>query len=132
MLPSVADQFSAVSHALVPFLAALFFIAWACWRICEWRYRAIIGKLEEMAVLARTEVEYWKDAAARNASKVIEGVEVLKKKDLPPEVKPVLEQLTQASSGVNSDLAKLGQANTARPDTIGLWGVYRGATSPSE
>jgi hypothetical protein len=111
-VPSIADQFSAVSHALVPFAVALFFIAWAAWRVCEWRYRAEIDKMKEMAVLSRTEVEHWKDAAARNSSKVTEAAMLLQKKELPAEVKPVLEQLTQASTRVNSDLVELGKANT--------------------
>jgi hypothetical protein len=99
-VPSLADQFAAVFSAFVPFCVALFFLGLACWRICEWRYRAVIEKMEEMATLSRTEVEHWKDAAARNSSKVTQAAELLQKKELPAEVKPVLEQLTQASTRV--------------------------------
>jgi hypothetical protein len=102
----VADQFSAVLNALVPFLVALFFISWAAWRVCEWRYRAVIDKMKEMATLSRTEVEHWKDAAARNASQASEQLELAEKKG-QAEARALRNQAQQSLSRVKLDLAEI-------------------------
>jgi len=110
-MPSVADQFS-VSHALVPFAVALFFIAWAAWYVCEWRYRAVIEKMKEMDALRQIEVDHWKDAAARNATQASDRLELAKKKN-QAEAVVLLDEAHQSLSRVKSDLDELGKANTS-------------------
>jgi hypothetical protein len=111
-MPSPADQLSAVLNAPIPFLIALVFLAWGMWRTFEWRYRAVIDKMKEMAVLSRAEVDHWKDALARSTSQTREQVEVLQKKKLPAELKPVVNQLSQSVSRSTVELVELGKANT--------------------
>src|SRR5262249_55068544 len=99
-VPSLADQFSAVFSAFVPFCVALVFLGLVCWRVCEWRYRAVIEKMKEMSELSRTEVNYWKDTVARSAS---QGIEELKKKEF--------DKLAQTLSLIPPALEELGKAN---------------------
>jgi hypothetical protein len=111
---SLTDQIDAVLHAPIPFFIVLVAISGVIWGVFEWCYRAVITKTRELYDLSRLEVGHWKDAAALNTSKATEQLESLKKNEgLPPELKPLLDQVTNTTSVINSQLVELGRANTA-------------------
>jgi hypothetical protein len=126
MLPSVAEQISAVLKAPILFAIALFFFWLAIWKLLEWRYRAVNDKTKELFELSRIEVNYWKNALARSTTKIAEQVESLKnEKNLPAQVRPTLDQLTHTTSQVNLELAELGKANSAATVSTGWVGLWR-------
>jgi hypothetical protein len=100
-MPSLADQISAVLSAPIPFLITLIAFGIVVWRVFEWRYRAVIGKMKELSELSRTEVAYWKDTVDRTAK---QGIEELKNKDLG--------KLEQTLSAIPLALNELDKANT--------------------
>ena len=119
-MPTLIEQLNSVFAAPIPWFIALVAIAVVMWRVFEWAYRSLLNKRKELYELSRSEVDYWKEIAERTTIDATQQIELLKKdRNLTAEAKTQLDQLTETTSHLTTQLNLLGQANSSATGPTG-------------
>jgi hypothetical protein len=118
---TLADQFAAALSAPIPFLLAVLAVAFAIWGVVrwayQWRYDGTIERLEAMLRLVAEERRIAKESESglrveiEGLNEEVEKLRVQKSEDKA--LQPIIKEVLRRTLSVDSELARVNEANTA-------------------